>query len=180
MNGLIGQLLHWPLYSLRRLLTTIAVVAVIGVGLVMLASGGGEKPAAAPAPAAPGSRSPSASGSPAPSPSTSASPDYGQAIDIARDFVTAWASHPKDWREWYAGTAQYATDKLARQLTTVDMRNVPAHRVTGKLRLTDTGGVGQTQVAVPTDGGMVSVTLVPDTKAEWRVDELQPGAQTER
>ncbi|MFE0107089.1 hypothetical protein [Streptomyces sp. NPDC059009] len=181
MRDLVRQLLLWPLYSVRRLVATVAVLTAAVLGLVALTSAGGGQPTAAPGPGTPGTRPPSASPSrPAPTPSTSPSRDYGRAIDIAKAFVAAWASHPKDQTEWYVATARYATDHMARKLTTVDMRNVPAEHVTGRARLTDTGGVGQTQVAVPTDGGVVSVILVPHPKAGWRVDDLQPGAQKEQ
>lgn len=178
-----SPLWQWPLQSPRRLLATLAVAAAVVVALALLLNSRSSGPSsAAPAPASPSS---STTGAPAPSPSASPSPpsakDYDQAIETARSFVKAWANHrPASVKAWYASTARYATDEMALQLTTVDYRNVPAKGITGKLRLTDTGGVGQTEVAVPTDGGMMSVSLVQDSKGGWLVSDIQPGAQAVR
>ena len=182
-NG-ASPLWQWPLQSPRRLITTLAVAAaVVAVLAVLLNSPGGKGSSAAPAPAPVLSPSPSATGAPAPSatPSAPATKDYGEAIETARSFVQAWANHhPESTKAWYAGAAQYASDQFAAKLITVDYQRVPANRITGKLRLTDTGGIGQTQVAVPTDGGMMSVALVQDSDGGWLIDDIQPGAQAER
>ncbi|WP_327359813.1 hypothetical protein [Streptomyces sp. NBC_01304] len=170
---------QWPLYSVRRLVGTLLVLAalVVAVGVLISSSSGG-RPSGAPAPGpATNSPSPSPSPSASPSPSLQPSQDLGQAIEVAKAFVTAWASHADDQQVWYAGAAQYATDRMAKKLTTVDRDNVPATKIDGKSRLTDTGGVGRTEVAVDTDAGMVSVVLVQDGKGGWQVDDLQPGAQ---
>ncbi|MET9162072.1 hypothetical protein ABZX56_30490 [Streptomyces parvulus] len=172
---------QWPLHSPRRLLATltIAVAVVVSLSLMLNSADRGQSEAAPGAPAASASPStpatpPPSSAVPAPSPSTT---DYGQAIETAKAFVKAWANQRAGSEQaWYAGAAQFATDELARKLTTVDFRNVPANRIVGKLRLTDTGAAGRTEVAVPTDGGMVSVVLVEST-AGWAVADIQPGAQ---
>lgn len=172
------DLWQWPLHSARRLIATVAVLAAVVIGLAVLVNSPDDgTPAADTADARP----PATSSAP-PSPSPSATPsrpstrDYGRAIETARSFVTAWASHPKGWKTWYAGTARYTTARMAGQLATVDHRNVESTKVRGKLRLTDTGARGRTEVAVPTDAGVVSVTLLEDG-GRWRVDDLQPGAQ---
>ncbi|MFH8993131.1 hypothetical protein [Streptomyces sp. NPDC017940] len=174
------DLLRWPLHSLRRLLLTLAVIAAAVVGLALLVNspkGEGDPTATSEA------RPPAASSAPAPRPSPSSTPslptarDYDRAIETARAFVTAWASHPTGWRTWYAGAARHTTDRLAAKLASVDPGNVAATKVSGRLRLTDTGASGRTEVAVPTDEGTVSVTLLEDGAGRWRVDDVQPGAQ---
>ncbi|MFF2902718.1 hypothetical protein [Streptomyces sp. NPDC057966] len=166
---------------MRRLAVTAAVItaAVVGVGAAVNAnSSGGGRPTAAPGP---GSPTPSTSGAPeapsSPAPSPSESKDLSSAIETARAFVVAWADHKAPTSQaWYAGAALYATDELAMQLTSVDYLTVPATRISGPLRLTDTGGVGRTQVAVPTDAGPMSVSLT-DYGQGWQVSDIQPGTQ---
>ncbi|MFC9431489.1 hypothetical protein [Streptomyces sp. NPDC056987] len=181
MNLTPSQLWRWPLENMRRFLGTIAVLAVIVVALsTFLGSGSAQErePDAGPAPAPAYSPAPSASPSPSVAPSVAQS-DLASALDLAREFVSAWASHPTGPKAWYVGTARFATDRMARKLLSVDHRNIDATKVSGTLRLTDTGSGsdGRTEVAVPTDAGMVSVVLVADGKGGWQVDELRPGAQ---
>ncbi|ORT54198.1 hypothetical protein [Streptomyces sp. CB03238] len=180
MNETLHQLWRWPLHSPRRLLATVLVAVAVLVGVTALTTITSGRPQAAPAPAA----STPAGGPPAPSPTPSVLPspsqttkDYGQALNVAKAFVTSWASHEKDWQTWYAHTAVHATDDFARRLGTVLPDNIEATKITGNLRLTDTSGIGRTEVAVPTDAGLVSVTLVQDRDGSWRVSDLQPGAQ---
>ncbi|MDI3390166.1 hypothetical protein QIS99_28830 [Streptomyces sp. B-S-A8] len=171
---------QWPLYSPKRLVGTLVILAVLIVGvavLLNLSSEEGGRPQGVPAPGVSNSPVPRPS-SPSAEPTRTPTPDYGAAIDTARQFVTAWARPEEEsWKAWYAGVAPYATDDLAKRLSTVDHRNVPATKVTGKSRLTDTGGVGRTEVAVETDGGMVSVVIVQAGKDSWKVADFQPGAQ---
>ncbi|MFJ2819092.1 hypothetical protein [Streptomyces sp. NPDC087294] len=175
---------QWPLQNSRRLLGTLAAAAMVFVALALLLNSPEQRwRSADSAPAGPSS--PSATGAPArspsPTPTSSETTDYGAAIDTARAFVLAWSNHkPASSQAWYAGAARYATDDLALQLTTVDYRNVPVTLITGKLKLTDTGGVGRTEVAVPTDTGMMSVQLVEDGTDGWLVGDIQPGAQAEQ
>ncbi|MEU8623068.1 hypothetical protein [Streptomyces sp. NPDC048623] len=183
MSPLLGQLWRWPMHSPRRLLVTLLVLVALVAGVAALTTSPG-RPSAAPAPA-PSTTAP-ATVSPTPTPdessaepSPTSSKDYGQALTVARDFVTAWSSHQPDFQVWYASVAVMATDKLAARLATVDPDNIGATGVTGPLRLTDTGSTARTEVAVPTNTGLVSVTMLLDRDGVWRVSDIEPGAQTE-
>ncbi|MFI5752449.1 hypothetical protein ACIBBE_42885 [Streptomyces sp. NPDC051644] len=177
-----GPLWQWPLHSTRRLIATatVLVTAVVGVSMAVNTSDGG-RPSAAPGPAPSPSASwtqPSASPSITPSSPRPSASDFDEAMETARSFVAAWANHKAPNRKaWYAGAALYATDGFAMQLTSVDYHNVPATQISGGLRLTDTGGSGRTEVAVPTDAGLMSVVLVDGGQRGWQVDDIQPGAQ---
>lgn len=181
----ISQVWRWPMHSPRRLFGTLAFLIVVIAGLTALTTVTSGRPTAAPATATsspaggPPAASPTDTETETAEPSPTGSKDYGQALDVARQFVTAWASHPGDFQVWYASVAVHATDDYARRLATVDPDNVPATKVSGALRLTDTGGMNRTEVAVPTDKGLVSVTMLQDRDGSWRVSDLQPGAQTE-
>ncbi|GAA1930701.1 hypothetical protein [Streptantibioticus ferralitis] len=176
MRDLLGQAWRWPLYSAKRLLvSTIAVIAVLIAVSAINHSGTGHRhaaPAGSSPTSAPASTSPDTSASP-----SSTATNYSQAIDTARAFVTAWASHPAQKDEWLAGVTRYATTDFANSLGSVDPSNVHATKITGTLKLTDTGSSDQTSVAVPTDGGTVSVTLTADGTGGWQVSDLRPGAQ---
>lgn len=175
MNSSLSDLWRWPLHSPRRLLATLVVIAALVVGASFLFSSGSGRPSVAPAPG-PSSAPTSLPPTPAPSVSPSASRDLSAALDTARAFTTAWASHPADWRAWYAGTARYATAAYAQLLASVDPANIQATRITGPGKLTDSGQA-RTMVALPTDAGAVSLVLVQDASGTWHVDDLRPGAQ---
>ncbi|MGW2865621.1 hypothetical protein [Streptomyces sp. NPDC001205] len=176
MTGSMSDLWRWPLHSPRRLFGTLAVITLLVVGLSFLFSAGSGRHSAAPAPGPTPVTSSGSSPSAAPAPSVTPSQDFAAALDTAKEFTAAWASHPADWRAWYAGAAQYATDDYARLLTTVDPANIKSTKVSGPARLTDSGQ-GRTEVAVPTDGGPVSVLMVDTGGGHWKVNDLRPGAQ---
>ncbi|MFI1831313.1 hypothetical protein ACH41E_33440 [Streptomyces sp. NPDC020412] len=181
---MMSQIWRWPLHSPRRLLGTLLLLVLVLVVVTMaptLWSASG-RPSASPARTTDDRPAPAPTPSPSSStagPSPSESEDYGQALDVARQFVSAWAGNKSSFQVWYAGVAVHATDDFAQRLATVDPKNITARGVIGKLRLTDTGGGGRTEVAVLTDDGLVSVTMLRDRDHRWLVSDLQPGAQQE-
>jgi hypothetical protein len=94
---------------------------------------------------------------------------------VASAFVAAWASH-QPYATWYTAVTPYATAGFADALATIDPSRVPATKITGPVKVTDTGASGTTSAAVPTDGGTVSVTLV-QSGSTWLVSDVRPDAQ---
>ncbi|WP_202239987.1 hypothetical protein [Actinacidiphila reveromycinica] len=94
---------------------------------------------------------------------------------MATAFVAAWASHQPN-PGWLVRVDAYATPGFADALATVDPSRVPATRVTGTAKVTDTGATASTSAAVSTDQGVVSVSLRWDGTA-WKVADVRPDAQ---
>jgi hypothetical protein len=156
----VGRLgARWVLWSRKRL--GLALLAVLLVGLVLGQLTG-------PAHSGKGSRAPSAT--PAASNGISAGqPTATPArVDLAAAvFVTAWASHssPAVWR---AATTPLETPKLAALLATTDPSRVPATKV-----LPTPPSVTGDQVLVPTDAGLILVTLVAQPDGRQLADDVQ-------
>lgn len=104
----------------------------------------------------------------APSASPQASSDAAQAV--AWQFAHAWA-HP-DWTasRWRNALTPLTSTDLARQLDTVDPRNVPATTIVAITRQASTEN-GQ-RFLVVTDGPRLQVDVQQTAEGQWRVTAL--------
>lgn len=99
---------------------------------------------------------------------TSAAPDPA-ALQVARQWATAWATHPAGITnaQWVEGLRPFTTEEYLPEMSTVDPANIPATRVTGEPTVTQSY-TSSLEVLVPTDGPKLSIT-VARTPAGWRV-----------
>lgn len=179
MREVMRQVWRWPLYSPLRL-----VVAIVGLVLALVLVSV-VKRAASPEESTPDAKPPSQTQSATPtSPdedesAAAPSPLPSEALDVARAFVAAWAAGGDTRAAWQQKMRPYATRAFLAKLG--DPKAVDATKVSGNVRLTDTGGGDTTSAAVGTDAGVVSVSLVYSRSAEqWYVRDVQPGAQEEQ
>ncbi|MDJ0345901.1 hypothetical protein QMK19_35295 [Streptomyces sp. H10-C2] len=167
---------RWPFYSPRRLLAVVAGLAVLLIALNTCNGSSSHQPTGHTAPsAAPAASTQPAAGATSTPPVPTAS-DLAAAMDTARSFVSAWASHPATHAAWVDAMRPYTTGDFAQKIATGDPRNIgPTKALTA--RVTMTGTSYRTQAAVTTDKGVVSVSLVSGDNLHWRVDNIRPGAQ---
>ncbi|MPZ83971.1 MAG: hypothetical protein GEV28_27705 [Actinophytocola sp.] len=99
---------------------------------------------------------------------TSAEP-AGEALDVAESWGKAWVDHPDDitTEKWLDGLRPYTTEEYLVEMATVDPANVPATKVTGRPKATESFTSSVT-VELPTDGGDIAITVI-DTPQGWRV-----------
>ncbi|NIH82323.1 hypothetical protein [Amycolatopsis viridis] len=99
---------------------------------------------------------------------TSAAPDPA-ALQVARQWATAWATHPAGITnaQWLDGLRPLTTAEYLPEMSTVDPANIPATRVTGEPTVTKSY-TSSVEVLVPTDGPKLSIT-VAKTTAGWLV-----------
>lgn len=174
MKTTLAQWLQWPLYNPKRLLGTLGGLVI----LVLLVSAVTDSTAGHHTHRASTAARPTTTSTLSPSPSTPSTGSITAASATARAFVAAWASHPSAAQRnaWIAAVTAYATPQFADELASIDPSTVPASKVTGTPRRTDTGSAQQTSFGVPTDQGLVSVTLVAQGSG-WLVSDVEPGAQ---
>lgn len=94
-----------------------------------------------------------------------------EAAATVASFMTAWLKRSLTSEQWWAGVAPYCEQSYAAQLRTVDPGRVPAGKVTGPLKLTDS----RTDTAVyevPTDNGTLKVT-VTTVDGSWKVTDSE-------
>lgn len=176
------RLWGFPLRSPRHLVATVVAVAVlvIGIGVViprLLGPHGGIGPAAAgsssstqPVATSDSASSPLSTRLTAPLVQPTSAPPSPEALNVAEQFVRAWANHPAGITnaQWLDGLRPYTTEEyLNAQMTTVDPVNIPATKVTGDPAVV-ASYTSSVQVLVPTDGPKLSVT-VSRTSDGWRV-----------
>jgi hypothetical protein len=82
-----------------------------------------------------------------------------QAAATAAGFATAWTRSDLPANGWWAGVSPLCEAGFAAKLRTVDPANVPATKVTGPPVTASNPGEGVVVYTVPTDGGMLSVTV---------------------
>ncbi|MFI6301935.1 hypothetical protein ACIBCH_08695 [Amycolatopsis thailandensis] len=180
------RLWGWPLRSPRHLVGTLVVLAVVLTALGILLPKAIGKPgqtangpgASATATSRPGVAAPVTVTSTLPPrltsvpPPSSAPPDQ-DGVRVAKEWVTAWANHPDGMttEQWLSGLRPYTTDEyLATELTTVELANIPATKVTGEPQVVSSLA-GSMEVDVQTDKPKVRVTLTK-TNPGWRVTKL--------
>ncbi|GHF89258.1 hypothetical protein FHX82_005909 [Amycolatopsis bartoniae] len=177
------RLWGFPLRSPRHLAgTAVAVlILIIAIGIAvpqLLGSPAGSKvtPARVPDPASSAAKVPAGTTStpmssrltaPLLQP-TSAAPNP-EALNVAKLWAQAWVTHPAGMTnaQWLDGLRPYTTDEYLPQMSTVDPANIPATRLTGDPRVTESY-TSSVLVLVPTDGPQLSIT-VAQTAAGWRV-----------
>ncbi|MCP2168172.1 hypothetical protein [Goodfellowiella coeruleoviolacea] len=105
--------------------------------------------------------------SPAASPS-SAAPDPA-ALSVAESWGKAWVNHPDGMtnEQWLDQLRPYTTEEYLPVMSSVDIANIPATKVTGSATPTKSHA-NSMEAALPTDGGTLQLTLVR-TAQGWRV-----------
>ncbi|MFO7193717.1 MULTISPECIES: hypothetical protein [Thermocrispum] len=102
-------------------------------------------------------------------------PPASEALLAARKWAEAWVEHPRGTTKakWLARLRPLTTEEYLPQLRTVDLRNIPATKVTGTVRPVHSTR-SSVQVRVPTDGPTLLITVIkrPDG---WRVNEYTEG-----
>lgn len=174
------RLLLWPLRSPRHAMLTAVIVGVILFGVGALAKGltGGSTTAAPPATFVPSAAPPVAVTIPpatatAPTDTATKTTDPAQA---ARDFVRRWARPAQDTPRdaWMNGVVPYVAPEARVELKSIDPRNVPASKVTGKATVRSRTGSVAT-VRVPTDADPIDVTLLRQRDTgQWLVSRWEP------
>lgn len=111
------------------------------------------------------------------SPLTPKSAEPAQAALVAaRQWAEAWVDHPKGAtnKSWLAGLEPLTTEEFLPQLRSVDVRNIPAKKVVGKVQPV-ASTTSSVEVDVRTDGPTLRITVIkrPDG---WRVDQYDEEA----
>lgn len=172
----------WPLRSPVRLVVSGALVVAVLLAVSALAGLLGPGPAGSssfgtagpttalggrsPSPGEPTTLPPVAPLTPTSLPLSAAPP---AALQTARDWVAAWATHPEGVTvdRWVAGLRPYTTEEYIGTLDAVDPANIPATTITGAVRAVQVAPAS-VSVDVPTDALTLRV-LVVKTEAGWRV-----------
>ncbi len=173
-NATLRALATWPLYSPRRLLSTITVLVVLCVAVTIVASTSTHRSSTSTA-----TTSPSAwtlSSSTAPSTSSSGQPPIpvvaGDPTAVARRFAEAWI-HKLDAATWRAAIAPLCTDEFRAVILPTLVPNHAA-AITGNPALTRASR-GVAEVTVPLDTLLLRLTLHDATgHGDWRISDAQP------
>lgn len=180
------RLWGFPLRSPRHLAGTLVFLALLVTALGIVLPKVMGKPATATPGAAPNSSSAApTAGVAAPVPSTetlptrlssplltpTSAPPNPEAINVAKQWATAWVNHPAGISnaDWLTGLRALTTDEFLPQMQTVDPANIPATRVTGDPTV-QTSYTSSVEVIIPTDGPKLSITVI-NTGAGWRVSD---------
>lgn len=93
------------------------------------------------------------------------------AVDAMLNFVRVWARPATPQTQWYAEVRDLTTPAYGRLLATTDPAHVPAHYLTGEpvVRTATTQAI---TAEVPTDAGIVRITVVPAGDGKWLVASL--------
>ncbi|SFQ16328.1 hypothetical protein SAMN05421810_1053 [Amycolatopsis arida] len=99
---------------------------------------------------------------------TPAAPDP-DAMRVARQWAEAWVHHPEGMttEQWLDNLRPLTTPEYLPVMSTVELSNIPAGKVTGEPVAT-MSYTSSVEVEVPTDGPTLSITVVR-TDAGWRV-----------
>lgn len=200
----LRQFWSWPLRSGRHMLATVLVAGAVLTGVAVAANALGaasEQPTskhrtAPPAPSvhseAP-ARTPGTSSSstttqtttPTTSTTTSAentTESVGQvsagkagAAKTATGFVTHWLRPPEgtSTQEWMRPLLPYVMPGVVVNLETIAPANIPATAVTGTARVVS-NDAGVAKVDVPTDAGVIRVTVIASPEGQWLVRRWEP------
>lgn len=145
-RDVLGPWLRWPLYSPRRLVAVLVLVAAVVLGASRLSaalSGTHRQPdpvpvattrhpvVAVPTPVV-SSTSAARTVPPAPAPSTVVVSIPPRALSVTEGFMTAWARPNLTQPVWWAGVRPYLSVEVARSLASTDPARVPASKITGR------------------------------------------------
>lgn len=178
---------QWPLRSPARLITTLAIIVALGVGISLAA--GALRPEPTGPLTGPGRATPTA-GVPRPGqslppgvPVPTALPPVQEltptqlpvsaapraAIDVAGRWVQVWVRPAQGTtaQQWLDALRPLTTPEYLGVLATVDPSNIPATRVTGQAKAVS-ASPQLVRVSVPTDALTLVVTVVDDGTG-WRV-----------
>lgn len=99
---------------------------------------------------------------------TTATPDP-EALRVAREWARRWATHPPGTTidQWIERLRPYTTEEYLPRMRSVDLANIPATKVTGEPRATESF-TSSVDVKVPTDGPTLTLSVIR-TDAGWRV-----------
>lgn len=102
-------------------------------------------------------------------------PPAQEALVTARKWAQAWVDHPKGTtsKEWLAGLEPLTTEEFLPQLKSVELRNIPAKKVVGRVKAVSSTA-SSVEVDVRTDGPTLRITVIkrPDG---WRVGNYGEG-----
>ncbi|NIJ13889.1 hypothetical protein FHU38_004233 [Saccharomonospora amisosensis] len=175
------RLWGWPLRSPVHLFGTVVLVVavIVAAGIVvprLLGPDGGT--GATPPGSAAGSTSdiqretgssrlPTRLSEPLASPTTA--PPDPEALRVAREWATRWATHPEGTTidQWIERLRPYTTEEYLPRMRSVNLANIPATRVTGEPKATNSF-TSSVDVEVSTDGPTLLVSVVRTDKG-WRV-----------
>jgi hypothetical protein len=106
---------------------------------------------------------------PGPLSSPTPAPPNGDALRVAKDWVAAWVNHPAGMtsEQWLAGLKPFTTDEFLPQMSTVDLAQIPATKVTGEPSVVESY-TSSVKLTIPTDGPTLRLTLI-STNVGWRV-----------
>jgi hypothetical protein len=188
-SAVYRRLWGWPLRSPRHLITFVIIIIALGIIVAMViprtSSTGSAQPAGDTTSSPPGSTSTSGTSSTggtttppqtrltSPLLSPTPAPPDPHALDVAVNWVKAWATHPAGITnaQWLAQLKPYTTDEFLPQMATVDPANVPATKVTGSAVSVDST-TSSVVTDVPTDGGTIQVTVITTPNEGWRVSKF--------
>ncbi|MFC0433421.1 hypothetical protein [Kutzneria buriramensis] len=187
-SAVYRRLWGWPLRSPRHLITFVIIIIALGIIVAMVIprtnSTGSAQPAGDTTSTTAGSTSTSgtSTGDTTTTPQTrlttpllspTPAPPDPHALDVAVNWVKAWATHPAGITnaQWLAQLKPYTTDEFLPQMATVDPANVPATKVTGSAVSVDST-TSSVVTDVPTDGGTIQVTVITTPNEGWRVSKF--------
>ncbi|TVT35085.1 hypothetical protein FNH05_26330 [Amycolatopsis rhizosphaerae] len=178
------RLWGFPLRSPRHLVGTVIAVALLVTAIgVLVPQALGPRDRKSPQPAgiaAPSSSAAATTTAATPMPTrltapllqpTSAAPNP-DALNVAKLWARAWVNHPAGMTQaqWLDGLRPYTTEEyLAATMSTVDISNITATRVTGEPSVVSSF-TSSLNVVVPTDGPKLSIT-VSEVDGGWRVSQ---------
>jgi len=179
------RLWSWPLRSPRHLIVfgiVLVVLGVIAATLIPLGSSqqtGSAGSAGSTSAGVPGDGSATGSSGTeetrltAPLSTPTPAPPDPQALEVAVSFTRAWANHPSGvtGEQWLNGLKPYTTDEYLPQLSSVNVDNIPATKVTGAAVSVDST-TSSVVADVPTDGGTLRVTVEKTPNQGWRVSHF--------
>lgn len=185
------RLWGWPMRSPRHLAIVVFVVAVFvlaaGIVIPQLTGSHGKPRGAAvettgsrstTAPTTSSGNSPGATGgasntlptritSPPSNPKPAA--PAKDALDVADQFGRAWVNHPNGMTtdQWLTTLQPFTTEEQLTEMSTVDLRNITATKVTGDPESVESF-TSSVKVKLPTDDGDLLITVI-ETPDGWRV-----------
>jgi hypothetical protein len=182
------RLWGWPLRSPKHLIVTIVLLAVLvtAIGIALPKVVGERNDSGSANAQRTGSGVADVSSNPAAAPlptrlteplrTPTPAPPNGDALRIAMAWAGAWANHPAGMTvdQWLAGLKPYTTEEYLPRLSTVELANIPATKVTGD-PIPINSYTSSVEVVIPTDGPKLDITVV-STNAGWRVSAFEPAS----
>jgi hypothetical protein len=194
------RLWGWPLRSPKHLFATAVVIVVVAVAIAIVTADATSSRRAAATPAgdsdtittpvlpsslgvppdqtgAPASTTPSGATRLTAPPETPASAAPAPAaLAVITAWGRAWVNHPAGMTnaQWLAQLKPYTTDEFLPQMSTVDVANIDATKVTGAPRPAKSF-TSSLEALLPTDGGTLDITAIA-TPTGWLVTSYTEAA----